>query len=133
MLTSQASFSHEQRVLHQIEFWRLVQSPDYPGTDELRRELVEAQLNRGVSRDGVARQLLAIIAEADRRAELRTLEIPTLVIHGSDDPLVPLAAGEDTAAAIPGAKLEVIRGMGHDLPAGLVPVLGELIVSHIKS
>jgi proline iminopeptidase len=79
---------------------------------------------------GTARQLLAIIASGDRRKLLRTIAAPTLVIHGADDPLVPLAAGRDTAQNIPGAKLEVIDGMGHDFPEALMPRLAQAIADH---
>ncbi len=72
---------------------------------------------------GIARQMLAVIASGDRRQQLRTIAAPTLVIHGAADPLVPLAAGRDTAQNIPGAELLVIEGMGHDFPEALMPRL----------
>jgi pimeloyl-ACP methyl ester carboxylesterase len=65
--------------------------------------------------------MAAIVAHGDRTPGLRELSVPTLVIHGADDPLVPLAGGEATAAAIPGAELLVIEGMGHDLPRDAWP------------
>src|SRR5262249_19068233 len=63
-----------------------------------------------------ARQLTAVVASESRKRALGALRVPTLVIHGSDDPLVPMTCGVETAEAIPGAKLVVIEGMGHDLP-----------------
>jgi pimeloyl-ACP methyl ester carboxylesterase len=79
---------------------------------------------------GIARQLLAVIASGDRRKQLRTISAPTLVIHGADDPLVPLAAGRDTAQYIPGAALLVVEGMGHDFPEALMPRLATAIADH---
>ena len=75
-------------------------------------------MRRGYYPAGVTRQLVAIIASGDRRRLLRKIGAPTLVIHGAADPLVPVEAGRDTARHIAGAKLEVIDGMGHDLPPG---------------
>jgi pimeloyl-ACP methyl ester carboxylesterase len=70
---------------------------------------------------GVARQLLAIVSSGDRTPALRSVAVPTLVIHGSDDPLVGVSGGRATAEAIPVAELIEIGGMGHDLPRGLWP------------
>ena len=67
---------------------------------------------------------------AEPRAELRRVRAPTLVLHGSDDPLVPKAGGEDTAANIPGARLRIVPGMGHFLPEALVPLLVDEIAGH---
>jgi acetyl esterase/lipase len=66
----------------------------------------------------VTRQLAAFLASGDRRALLATIQAPTLVLHGADDPLIPVACGYDVAAHIPGAKMRVIEGMAHDFPAG---------------
>ena len=68
-----------------------------------------------------------------RVKRLSTIKVPTLVIHGADDPLVPLAAGKHTAQAIPGAKLETATGMRHDLPPGLVPTLSRIILDHYRT
>ena len=75
-------------------------------------------------------QLLAVLASGDRRRLLARISAPTLVIHGAADPLVPVAAGRDTARHVRGAELLVIEGMGHDLPAGLVPTLVDAIANH---
>ncbi len=78
----------------------------------------------------MTRQLVAIIASGDRRKLLPKITAPTLVIHGAEDPLVPVEAGRDTARHIAGAELMVIEGMGHDLAPGLVPILVEAIAAH---
>ncbi len=91
--------------------------------DTMLRELARASWARGTNPAGVARHLLAIFADGDRLDRLRAVRCPTLVVHGSDDPLVPLAAGRATARAIAGAWWLPIAGMGHDLPAAAWPVL----------
>jgi pimeloyl-ACP methyl ester carboxylesterase len=68
-----------------------------------------------------------------RVERLRRIKAPTLVIHGADDPLVPVAAGAHTAQTIPGAKLKIVPGMGHDLPRGLVSTLPGLILNHCRT
>jgi pimeloyl-ACP methyl ester carboxylesterase len=79
---------------------------------------------------GFARQLAAILASGSRREALRTVTIPTLVIHGDADPLVPVEGGIDTADAIPGVELMIIEGMGHDLSPAVAPQVIEAIVRH---
>jgi pimeloyl-ACP methyl ester carboxylesterase len=91
---------------------------------------VEGAVRRSYRPDGFARQLIAIQTAPSRVRKLRSVRAPTLVLHGSDDPLVPLAGGEDTAANIPGAHLRVVPGMGHFLPEALVPLLVDEIAAH---
>ena len=107
---------HEEAA---IATWRLIGSPGFPFDEARVREQARWTWDVGYDPRGVARQLMAIQASGDRIEALRRLEVPTLVIHGEADPLIQLAAGEATAAAIPGARLEVIKGMGHDLPPEL--------------
>jgi pimeloyl-ACP methyl ester carboxylesterase len=78
----------------------------------------------------MARQLQAIMASADRTPLLAQISAPTLVIHGRADPLVPVAHGIDLAKRIPGARLELIAGLGHDLPAALIPRFAASISAH---
>ena len=109
-------------LAHYIHLFRVIGSPDYPPSEqELRASLARSLARGGRSVSGVARQLVAIAADADRTPALRRLAVPTLVIHGQVDPLIPLAAGQQLAAAVPGAQLDAIAGMGHDLPAPLWP------------
>ena len=98
-----------------------------------RDQIARNRHNRDYTPDGVVRQMAAIVAGGNRIALLESIKVPTMVIHGADDPLVPLAAGKDTAETIPDAHLEVIQGMGHDLPEGLVSQLIELIVQFTGS
>jgi len=103
--------------------------PDGRDPGELRALLARAY-DRNSDAAGAARQLGAIIADGSRVARLKRIRAPTLVIHGAADPLVPLAGGEDTAARIAGARLEVIPGMAHDLPPAHVPRITALIADH---
>jgi proline iminopeptidase len=75
--------------------------------------------------------MAAILASGDRVEVLKRIAAPTLVIHGADDPLVPPAGGIDTARLVPNARLELIDGMGHDLPPGLIPTFAALIGEHV--
>ncbi len=122
----------ELLLAHFARLFRVIGSPAYPTSDKQLRKAVAAALLRGVCAAGTLRQLVAIIASGDRSALLRAIERPTLVIHGAADPLVPLACGVDTARLVPGAQLEVIEGMGHDLPDQLVERLLALIDVHAR-
>ena len=115
---------------HMAHTFRVIGSPAYPTSDKVLRERMARSIKRNVNTGGVARQMVAIAASGDRSELLHKIAVPTLVIHGADDPLVPLACGEDTAHQVPGARLEVIEGMGHDLPAQLIERLLALIDAH---
>ncbi|HUP87118.1 MAG TPA: alpha/beta hydrolase [Acidimicrobiales bacterium] len=109
--------SREERVASSIETSRVIwgDSPQFPFDEDLARWRAETSVDRAYYPAGTARQMLAIRASGDRTERLRRLDVPTLVIHGSDDPLVQPSGGEATASAIPGAELLVIEGMGHGL------------------
>ena len=113
-----------------MEFFRLIGGSGYPPTAAELRDKVERAVQRSYRPDAVLRQLIAIQAAPSRVRALQSVRVPTLVLHGSDDPLVPVAGGEDTAANIPGARLRIIPGMGHFLPEALVPHLVEEIAEH---
>jgi len=115
------------------EALRIIGSPGFPESEEDRRKIYTARYERCYYPTGVARQMLAIMLAGSRVDLLKTISVPTLVIHGSNDPLVPVEAGKDTAANIPGASLEIIEGMGHNLPEPLIPRLVDLISRHIKN
>jgi len=96
-------------------------SPAFPQDDDEVRATAERAYERGIHPAGTARQLAAIMAAPDRTPALRDLDVPALVIHGLADRLVRPSGGRATAAAIPGARLEEIPGMGHDLPRAVWP------------
>lgn len=119
-------------VDHYVRLFRVIGSPKYPTPEaELRRRVVESA-RRNVTASGTARQMMAVAAGGDRSTQLRSIRVPTLVIHGTADPLVPIACGRDTARLIPGAVLHEIEGMGHDLPPALDGLLSGLIATHCK-
>jgi pimeloyl-ACP methyl ester carboxylesterase len=104
-------------------------SPKYPWTDEDNRARVIAEYRRAFNPAGVARQRRAVEADGDRTQALGGLKIPVVVLHGADDPLLQKIGGEATAAAIPGAELGIIPGMGHDLPPGLYDIFVDAITT----
>jgi pimeloyl-ACP methyl ester carboxylesterase len=111
----------EQVIAHQVRVFRCIGSPAHPtGEGELRKRLGLA-VRRSFRPAASARQLLAVAADRDRAALLGGIAVPTRVLHGTADPLVPMAAGADLARRIPGAVLELVEGMGHDLPEALWP------------
>lgn len=126
-------FGRERAIRRSMRVFRLIGSPGFPTSQEELRTKVERSIARSHYPPGLARQVLAIAASGSRVEMLRRIRVPTLVIHGADDPLVPVAAGEDTAEKIPGARLRVIPGMGHDLATGLVPLLVDAIAEHCQA
>jgi len=128
LVAAPAGTDRASLIAHQQAVWDLIGGPRYRSSHEGIGALAARAIDRMVYPEGFARQLAAILADGSRVARLDQISAPTLVIHGDQDPLVPLAAGESTAAAIPGAVLEVVSGMGHDLPETLIPSLVELIV-----
>ena len=119
-------------IAHYQRGWQTVGGPHYDSTTEGLARFSEQAVDRGFSTAGFARQLLAIRHAPDRRKALAQVQAPALVIHGGADPLVNLAAGEDTAKALPNAKLKVFDKMGHDLPEPLVPAIAQAIIDHVK-
>ncbi len=122
----------EDMIAYSVRAARVIGSPGYHAEEARLQRRVRADYERGFYPQGVARQMAAIVADGDRRAMLKDVKAPTLVIHGEDDPLVPLAGGRDTAASIAGARLMTIPGMGHDLPLALVDTLTGAIAEHAK-
>jgi pimeloyl-ACP methyl ester carboxylesterase len=123
----------ERLIRHGVKFYRTIGSPGYPTPARVLRQKVEAAVDRSYYPAGTLRQFAAIIANGSRVELLKTITAPTLVIHGSDDPLVPVEAGRDTAAHVPDAELEIIPGMGHDFPAEVTPMLAKSIVRHCRA
>lgn len=97
---------------------------------EFARETAVRSYIRGLRPQGTARQLAAIKADGDRTERLATITVPTLVVHGDDDPMIDVSGGRDTADAIPGADLLLLRGVGHTIPAALADGLAERLAAH---
>jgi pimeloyl-ACP methyl ester carboxylesterase len=124
LMTPLASTSREDRIAASMKTWRIIGSPGYPATDAELRADAERDIDRvPYEPTGMARQMAAILVAPPRNDILKSVRAPTLVIHGADDPLVPVEAGKDTAASVPGAELVVVPGMGHDVTVALTPVL----------
>lgn len=102
-----------------VRLWRTIGSPGYPFREEIIRQRSGRIFDRRKGPTGVARQLVAIAAAGDRRQDVAKIGVPTLVIHGEDDPLVRVEGGRETARLIPNAELLTFEGMGHDLPLEL--------------
>ena len=113
-----------------VETWRTIGSPTYFDEAQIRARGAAAY-DRCFHPIGTGRQLLAVIASGSRSEQLRTLSVPTLVIHGNVDPLVDVSGGRRTAEVIPGAEYIEVEDMGHDLPRQLWPVYVEAITRHV--
>jgi proline iminopeptidase len=120
----------ESVIRHNIEMLRVIGSPGFRPGDAYLRATAEKAYDRCYYPDGMARQTLAILAAESRAELLETIRVPSLVIHGKDDPLVPVEAGIDTAKRIPGAELRLVPGMAHDVVPGLATILAETISEH---
>lgn len=115
--------SHDELVEHMANIYSLIGSPAYPPNPVDLRRRISAAVHRSHRPRAVVRQLVAIAADGDRTPMLTSIKAVTQVIHGDADPLVPPAAGTDLARWIAGAELDLISGMGHDLPEPLWPRL----------
>jgi pimeloyl-ACP methyl ester carboxylesterase len=125
-----ASMEEDYLIEHGLKVIQAIGSPGYRPQPDAARERVRASVQRSVYPAGLPRQLAAIIDDGDRTERLANVTVPTLVLHGEDDPLVKVEGGKATAAAIQGAKLTTIPGWGHDLPLELIPQLTDHIAAH---
>ena len=112
---------------HTVELWRAIGSPAFDVDEASVRERAGIAFDRARNPAGTARQMAAVLKSGDRTREVRRVTTPTLVVHGTHDTLVRPSGGKATAAAIPGAELMLIDGMGHDLP----PQVWERIVDAV--
>jgi len=124
--------SKEQYVERLVKLFGVVGSPGFERDEDDLRELASLSWERGASPAGLGRQLAAILASGDRTPDVRRITAPTLVIHGTRDRLVRKSGGRATARAIPGAKLMMVPGMGHDLPRGAWPRIIGAIAEHAE-
>ncbi|GGP19232.1 alpha/beta fold hydrolase [Silvimonas iriomotensis] len=117
-------------IAHGLAFAQRIAGKGYPFYPALQRQWLLEEIRRGRSTGGFARQLAAIALSADRRAQLAKIRVPSLVLHGTDDPLFLPVCAQDTASAIPGARLMILPGMGHDLPLVLYDTVVDAIARH---
>jgi len=120
-------------IEHMSRVFEAIGSRGLPQDTERVREIAARSYDRGHDPAASGRQLGAIIASGDRTAQLRRIKTPTLVIHGTTDRLVRPSGGRATARAIPGARLQMIEGMGHDMPRGVWPQLLDAISEHARA
>ncbi|RLQ86831.1 alpha/beta fold hydrolase [Notoacmeibacter ruber] len=134
-MSKKAARDRDTFIEHRVTMSDLIGGKGFPAEPAARRKLISDAWERGgpTQYRGTARQLAAIFASGDRTRELKTIDAPTLVIHGDRDSLVHPSGGRATAAAIPNARHVTIEGMGHELPPAVAPRLAELILSHVKS
>ena len=123
--------TEEAIVADSIRRQKILMSPDYPTPDDELKAQFTGEFRRGFHPLGVARQLAALWMGGDRRRMLADIRVPVAVLHGADDPLIPVACGRDTAACVPGATLRVVPGMAHDFPNALAPVFAETILDAV--
>jgi pimeloyl-ACP methyl ester carboxylesterase len=133
ILVTPAPTDREGYLEHSLQVWHVLNGPAFPLDEERARTRAGNNFDRGLSPAGTMRQLAAILGSGSRREALTAVTVPTLVIHGDADPLVPVEGGIDTAETIPGAELLIIEGMGHDLPPAVAPRVIEAIVRHAAS
>ena len=130
MLMAPPVTTREEFIERFAQTWKLLRVGSFPLDEAKDRERAERTFERGLNPAGVGRQLRAVLASGSRKERLASVKTPTLVIHGTVDPLVRLEGGKDTAASIPGAKLLMIEGMGHALPIPMWPQIVGAIAEH---
>ncbi len=132
-LLRRAPEDREGYIEYNTKVFEAIGSRGLPFDKDRVRDMVARSYDRGRDPAGPGRQLGAIIASGDRTTELQTIRVPTLVVHGSDDRMVARSGGAATAEAIPGARLMIVEGMGHDLPEAAWPQLVEGIAAHAQA
>src|SRR5262245_15592012 len=121
MPTPISNGDQETIIANAVQMVRVLAGPIYPPDEKRIRDIVVRSMNRSDDRAGMARHnaLSALGLFEDRRAELKTIQAPTVVVHGTEDPIMSVDGGKDTVSNIPGAEFLLIRGTGHDLPLPL--------------
>ena len=122
--------SRDEAIERSVQTSKVIGSPGYPYDEADIREHAAADYDRSFHPAGMARQLAAVVTQPDRTVALGNIIVPTLVIHGADDPLVDPSGGRATADAVPGSQLKVVPGMGHDIPPALY---GEIVASMVEN
>jgi pimeloyl-ACP methyl ester carboxylesterase len=133
LMTRPASKSPADIAANTLAQLEMIGSPAFQQDRDHLYQRVLADVHRSYHPQGMLRQMLAVMADTDRYRLLADITCPTLVIHGTADPLVPIACGQDTARRIPGARFEAIEGMGHDWPPAVLPRWLALLVPHLRA
>jgi pimeloyl-ACP methyl ester carboxylesterase len=129
LMVQRVPAEREAAIQHNLRVWRALAGPGFEFDEARIRGILELSYDRDPDpAGGIARQTLAVVSAGSRKDALRSVETPTLVIHGDADPVVPIAGGLEIAEAIPEAKMLVVEGMGHELPEGAWPRMIDAIV-----
>ena len=132
-LVNPPPIEHEVYVENRVNLILALAGSRFPMDEQRTREHLEQSYSRSYYPPGIARHGVAGAVNSDRTQELKSVSAPTLVIHGSEDPLFPVEQGKAIAAAVPGAKLLIIEGMGHAFPPEVWPLLVDAIDKHIRN
>jgi pimeloyl-ACP methyl ester carboxylesterase len=132
VLTREVPTDKDGYVESYVKAWAVLNGDQLPFDVARTTWTAALSFDRGLNRDGVSRQMLAIFASGNRTKALGDVRLPTLVIHGTNDPLVPPEAGHATARAVPGATLVLVEGMGHTLPRQAWPQIIDAIAAHAR-
>ncbi|CAA9396497.1 MAG: Hydrolase, alpha/beta fold family [uncultured Nocardioidaceae bacterium] len=119
--------TEEEYVEGSVKFSKIIGSPGYPEDDDAVRARAHETWSRGVNFKDTMRHMLAVVTQRDRTAGLRQLKVPATVVHGRNDKMVHVSGGRATASAIPGTRLVLVPGMGHNLPSGIFDILVDAI------
>jgi pimeloyl-ACP methyl ester carboxylesterase len=133
LLNRRAPDSREEYIEYALENSKILGGTQYVHDESLYRQHAGRKFDRGLYPPGFARQLAAVMVQEDRRSALCQLMLPTLVIHGDADPLVPVEGGIETAEACPDSRLKIIEGWGHGFPPVIWPTIIEALVSHFSA
>jgi len=134
LLLTPTPLERKAAIEHSLKVFKTISGSGFIFDEAWHRNILERSYDRSFYPPGIMRQFTTILTQQNRKDALSSLTIPTLVIHGTDDPLVPIACGRDTAEAIPGSKFLSIKGMGHDLPhGGAWPGIMEAIIGHTRN
>ncbi len=123
--------NRDEYIEYSVKTWKFLNGELSFDEDYIRKRSGRAY-DRNYYPEGSGRQMAAILASGSRKEELRSVKVPTLVIHGDADPLVPVEGGKETAEVIPNAELMIIEGMGHSIPAEIAPKIIEAITQHAR-
>jgi pimeloyl-ACP methyl ester carboxylesterase len=129
-LIGPAPTSRDEAVESRVRLSKVIGSPGFPEDESQLREYAASAFDRSFHPSGQVRQVAAVLSQPDRTQALQLVAIPTLVIHGADDPLVDVSGGKATADAVPDAKLKIVPGMGHDLPSALYEEIVDSLVEN---
>jgi pimeloyl-ACP methyl ester carboxylesterase len=130
VLLAPAASNRNDYLANELKAAKVLHGPKYPLNEDYVRKYSERSYDRCYHPQGFPRQLGAILASGSRNEALAKVKTPTLVIHGTADPLIPVEGGKDTAKSIPGAKLLIIEGMGHSIPVEVAPQIIRAILEH---